>query len=181
MPQKKNPDAAELIRGKSGRVFGDLINLLSLMKAQAHAYNRDNQEDKEAVFDATDTTLACVYIMSSMVTTMTINHTRLQSALAQGFTTATDLADYLVGQGIAFRDAHRIVGEVVQIAEKSGRTLEQLHEDELKNLHPALDKKAVETLSVEHSLQTKDIYGGTAPQQVRQQIKSAREYLKQAW
>ncbi len=180
MPQKKNPDAVELIRGKSGRVYGDLFGLLTLMKAQALAYNRDNQEDKEALFDALDTTADCVNIMAGVVGSMTVNKERMRLASAQGFTTATDLADYLVKQGIPFRDAHRIVGQAVRLAiEKEYGGLDELSERDMKDLHPALDAKAIEALELKRSLESKGIYGGTAPQQVAEQITAARAYLAQ--
>lgn len=178
MPQKKNPDAAELIRGKSGRVYGDLFSLLTLMKAQALAYNRDNQEDKEALFDALDTTLDCVNIMASIVASMTIDKERMHLTSARGFTTATDLADYLVKQGIPFRDAHHIVGQAVRLAlEKKYSGLNELNEQEMQGLHPALDANAIKVLELKHSLETKNTCGGTAPQQVAKQITVARAYL----
>ena len=181
MPQKKNPDAAELIRGKSGRVYGDLMSLLTVMKAQPLAYNRDNQEDKEALFDAFDTALDCVHIMHGVTASLTVNRRRLQDVLAHGFTTATDLADYLVAQGVPFRDAHRIVGEAVRLAVKKGGGLDGLSRREMEALHPALSgDEAAAVLSPEHSLQTKSTWGGTAPEQVRKQIGLAREHLAQA-
>ena len=180
MPQKKNPDAAELIRGKSGRVYGDLFSLLTLMKAQALAYNRDNQEDKEALFDALDTTVACINIMTGVVTSMQVNKERMRLASAKGFTTATDLADYLVKQGVPFRDAHHIVGQAVQLAiKKKYGGLNELTEKEMSDLHPALDGQAVKVLELGYSLKTKDVHGGAAPNQVVKQIACARTYLDQ--
>ena len=177
MPQKKNPDSAELIRGKSARVYGAVVSLLTLMKAQVLAYNRDNQEDKEILFDALDTTLACTQIMNGVVGAIKVNTERMGEVLHKGFTTATDLADYLVKKSVAFRDAHRIVGQIVQLAIESNRTLDQLDIRELQAIAPQIDEEACAVLNPDHSLRNKNIYGGTAPQQVAKQIKLAHSYI----
>lgn len=177
MPQKKNPDAAELVRGKSARVIGALTGLLVLMKGQPLAYNRDNQEDKESLFDSLDTTLACLQVMAPMVAAIEIHREKMRAAQALGFTTATDLADHLVAKGTPFRDAHRIVGEAVSKAIESGQTFEQMSAEQIQALHPSLDGDAYKVLSAEYSMDTKNVHGGTAPKQVQKQINAARKSL----
>ena len=135
MPQKKNPDAAELIRGKTGRVYGALMGMLTTMKGIPLAYNKDMQEDKQQFFDALDTTTACLSIMDEMLKTITVNKDNLRKAVKAGFLNATEVADYLVNKGIAFRDAHKIVGEIVLLCESKGVAIEDLSLEELKGVN----------------------------------------------
>jgi argininosuccinate lyase len=139
MPQKKNPDAAELIRGKTGRVYGSLTSLLTTMKGLPLAYNKDMQEDKEPFFDALDTVLSCLTIMSKMIATMKVNHENMEKAVKKGFLNATEVADYLVSKGVAFRDAHSIVGSIVIYCEDHQKTIEELTLEELKQISPVID------------------------------------------
>ncbi len=177
MPQKKNPDAAELVRGKAARVFGDLIALLTLMKGQPLAYNRDNQEDKEPLFDAVDTTLACVQIIGDVVAVLQVNRERMAEAAEAGYTTATDLADYLVGKGVAFRDAHGATGRIVKTAIDRGCKLKDLELDVLRKLCPAVENDVYAVLDVNGSVARRTLHGGTAPEQVRERVADARRYL----
>lgn len=175
MPQKKNPDVAELIRGKSSRASGALMALLMLMKGQPLAYNRDNQEDKSSVFDAIDATLPSVEILAELIPAVQINRQNLLDAALLGFSTATDLADYLVHKDVAFRDAHKIVGEAVKLALEQNCTLDKLPVNQLQKLHPALDDAAVKILHPSTAVQNKRTHGGTA--RVKEQIDIARAYL----
>jgi argininosuccinate lyase len=178
MPQKKNPDVAELVRGKTGRVNGNLVALLTLMKGQPLAYNRDNQEDKEPLFDSLDTVTASVRIFAAMIPSMTVNRERLREAARRGYSTATDLADYLVRKGVAFRDAHEIVGSAVRRAIDSGRDLSELALDELRQFSPAIGEDVYEVLTLEGSVNARDHFGGTAPSQVRAAVSRARGRLQ---
>lgn len=177
MPQKKNPDALELIRGKSARVCGHLQALLMLMKAQPMAYNRDNQEDKEPLFDSVDTALACLSIMRAVVQAMEFDRERLKAAAAGGYSTATDLADALVARGIAFRDAHHITGQVVAHAAERGLTLDALDLKEAQQFSPAIDAELLESLTPERSVAARGLHGGTAPDAVRARATQAQEEL----
>ncbi|HYM47054.1 MAG TPA: argininosuccinate lyase [Burkholderiaceae bacterium] len=177
MPQKKNPDVPELVRGKSGRVFGDLVALLTLMKGQPLAYNKDNQEDKEPVFDALDTALASVQVYAGMLRVLEVKRDNLLRAFTGGYATATDLADYLVRKGVAFRDAHEIVGKAVRLAIESGRDLTELGLDELKRFSKAIEADVFALMTPQGSLQARDHLGGTAPVQVRAACRRARERL----
>ena len=179
MPQKKNPDVPELVRGKAGRVVGHLMALLMLMKAQPLAYNKDNQEDKEPVFDALDTVLACLRAFADMLPALQVKRDSMAQAARRGFSTATDLADYLVRKGVAFRDAHEIVGRAVRLAIDTQRDLPQIDLDEFKRLSPVIGKDVYEVLTVEGSLKARDHLGGTAPAQVKAAIKRARKRLSQ--
>lgn len=176
MPQKKNPDVAELVRGKSARVIGALTALLTLMKAQPLAYNRDNQEDKEILFGALDTTLDCTAIMADMMPAIKVHRERMREAAQSGFSTATDLADHLVSLQVPFRDAHRAVAAAVKLAADSGRTLEQLTAEEFLKLCPQAGEIAP-VLRPEESLRMKQTEGGASPESVERQIAAAREYL----
>jgi len=167
MPQKKNPDVPELVRGKSARTTGDLMSLLMLMKAQPLAYNRDNQEDKEPLFDAHDTTAACVGLYADLVPALTVNRTACRNAAIQGYSTATDLADYLVCKGMAFRDAHHVVGNVVAHAVHHGTDLASLSLETLQGFSATIDADVFEVLTVEGSVAARDHVGGTAPSRVR--------------
>ncbi|EXI68361.1 MAG: Argininosuccinate lyase 1 [Candidatus Accumulibacter adjunctus] len=174
MPQKRNPDVPELARGKTGRVFGHLVGLLTLMKGQPLAYNKDNQEDKEPLFDAIDTVTDTLRIFIEMIPGITANAESMRSALRQGFATATDLADYLTRKGLPFRDAHEAVGQAVRRAEERGTDLAQLSLAELRQFSPLIDDDVFAVLTVEGSLAARDHHGATAPRQVRAAIARAR-------
>ena len=177
MPQKKNPDVPELARGKSGRVFGHLMGLLTLMKAQPLAYNKDNQEDKEPLFDTVDTLTDTLRIFADMATGITVKAEAMQAALRQGYATATDLADYLVKRGVPFRDAHEVVARAVRAAEGKGGDLADFSLAELQAFSPMIENDVFAVLTVEGSLAARNHIGGTAPQQVRAAIARARATL----
>ena len=179
MPQKKNPDVAELVRGKSARATGNLQALLMLMKSQPLAYNRDNQEDKEMLFDAIDTVTASIKIMHGMIRNIEPCHDRMRQAAARGFATATDLADYLVGKQIPFREAHEIVGGIVRQCIENERDLESLSLNDLQFFHPAIDEDVLDALKPETSVAARDHIGGTAPEQVRKAVSEGRRRLRQ--
>ena len=177
MPQKKNPDVAELVRGRSGRAVGNLTALLVLMKGQPLAYNRDNQEDKQPLFDSFDNAHACLGVLAAMVPNMTFDRERMRNAASRGHATATDLADYLVRAGLAFRDAHEVVGTAVQLAESSGRELDALSLEELRGVSDRINEDVFEILTLEGSLHSRNHVGGTAPDQVRLAAAQARQVL----
>ncbi len=174
MPQKKNPDVPELARGKTGRVYGHLTTLLTLMKGQPLAYNKDNQEDKEPLFDAVDTVTDTLRIYTEMIVGITARPENMRDALRQGFATATDLADYLVRKGLPFRDAHEAVGIAVRRAEELGVDLPDLPLDVLKSFSPLVGDDVFSVLTVEGSLASRNHIGGTAPDQVKSAIARAR-------
>ncbi|AUB82418.1 argininosuccinate lyase [Candidatus Thiodictyon syntrophicum] len=174
MPQKKNPDVPELVRGKSGRIFGHLMGLLTLMKGQPLAYNKDNQEDKEPLFDTVDNVKGCLKVYADMMVHVTCRRERMRAAAAQGFSTATDLADYLVRKGIAFRDAHEIVGQAVALGVREGRDLAQLSIEELRGFSERIEPDVYTVLTLDGSVAARDHLGGTAPAQVRAAIARAR-------
>ncbi|HEX8739124.1 MAG TPA: argininosuccinate lyase [Casimicrobiaceae bacterium] len=181
MPQKKNPDVPELVRGKSARVIGNLTALLVLMKAQPLAYNKDNQEDKEPLFDTVDTLADTLAIMTDLVATgLTPDVARMRAAAHEGFATATDLADYLVKKGLPFRDAHDAVARAVSEAERRGCGLEELPLDAMRAFSPRIGKDAYEVLTLDGSVASRDHPGGTAPHQVRLAIAAARRELDHA-
>jgi argininosuccinate lyase len=178
MPQKKNPDVPELIRGKTGRVNGNLISMLTLMKSQPLAYNKDNQEDKEPLFDSVDTLRDCLTALVGLVPNIIPNKENMRHAALAGFTTATDLADYLVRKGLPFRDAHEVVGEAVQRAIELGKPLEALSITELAGgTSDIIDEDVYEVLSLTGSVAARDHLGGTAPAQVLKAIAKAREHI----
>ncbi|HTT07436.1 MAG TPA: argininosuccinate lyase [Gammaproteobacteria bacterium] len=177
MPQKKNPDVPELVRGKTGRVYGHLMALLTLMKAQPLAYNRDNQEDKEPLFDTLDTLHQCLDVYAAMVPHVKAKREAMKKAALAGYTTATDLADYLVRKGVAFRDAHAIVGQAVRQAIDLGRDLSELSLEELQRMSPRIGEDALAVLKLENSVAARDHIGGTAPAQVRAAVARMRERL----
>ncbi|MBD3619461.1 MAG: argininosuccinate lyase [Chromatiales bacterium] len=177
MPQKKNPDVPELLRGKSGRANGNLISLLTLMKGQPLAYNKDNQEDKEPLFDTVDTLRGSLRAFADMVPHLKVKAERMRAAARQGYSTATDLADYLVRKGVAFRDAHEIVGKSVRFGIEQGRDLADLTLDELRQFSDAIEDDVFEVLTLEGSVAARNHLGGTAPEQVRRQVESARARL----
>jgi argininosuccinate lyase len=177
MPQKKNPDVPELVRGKSGRVFGDLVALLTLMKAQPLAYNKDNQEDKEPLFDAADTVKACLDVTAGLVLGLEPVPSALRAAVLKGHATATDLADYLVRKGVAFRDAHEAVARAVREAERLDTDLSTLPLATLRRFSPKIGSDVKRFLSPEGSLAARSHIGGTAPAQVKAAIARARKRL----
>lgn len=177
MPQKKNPDVPELVRGKTGRINGHLVALLTLMKAQPLAYNKDNQEDKEPLFDVADTVLATLQIYAGMLRGMEVNKAAMRQAASEGFATATDFADYLVKKGLPFRDAHEAVAKAVRHAEKRKCDLADLSLQDLQKFSPLVDQGVFEVLTLEGSLISRNHIGGTAPEQVRQALARARAVL----
>jgi argininosuccinate lyase len=177
MPQKKNPDVPELIRGKTGRINGHLVALLTLMKSQPLAYNKDNQEDKEPLFDTVDTLTDTLTILADMVGGITVKPDAMLAAVRQGFATATDLADYLVKKGLPFRDAHEVVALAVRHAEGKGCDLADLPLDELQRFSKLVEADVFAVLTPEGSLKSRNHIGGTAPEQVRQAIARARQHL----
>ncbi len=177
MPQKKNPDVPELARGKTGRIYGHLMSLLTLMKGQPLAYNKDNQEDKEPLFDTVDTITDTLRIFAEMIAGVTARPENMRDALRQGFATATDLADYLTRKGLPFRDAHEAVGLAVKRAEELGVDLPQLSLTELQAFSPMIGEDVFSVLTVEGSLDARQHIGGTAPTQVRAAIARARQRL----
>ncbi|MCL5780715.1 MAG: argininosuccinate lyase [Firmicutes bacterium] len=179
MPQKKNPDVAELIRGKTGRVYGDLMGLLTMLKGLPMAYNKDMQEDKEALFDAIDTVKGCLLVFRPMLATMTVRKDNMARAARGGFTNATDVADYLAKKGVPFREAHEIVGKAVFYCLQQGKTLEELTLEEYKELSPAFDEDLYNAIGVEHCAAARKVRGGPAPEAVQQSIANARNMLQQ--
>ena len=177
MPQKKNPDVAELLRGKSGRAIGGLMALLVLMKGQPLAYNRDNQEDKEPLFDIVDTAQAGVTVLTAMLPAVAFRRERMREMAARGYATATDLAEYLVRRGVPFRDAHAAVGAAVRHAVEQGKDLSALPLAELKRFAPAVEQDVFDVLTLEGSVRARDLPGGTAPARVRAAAGQARERL----
>ena len=177
MPQKKNPDVPELARGKTGRVYGHLMGLLTLMKGQPLAYNKDNQEDKEPLFDTADTVIDTLRIFADMVPGITVKAANMRAALNQGFATATDLADYLVKKGLPFRDAHEAVARAVRAAEQKGCDVSELSLAELQAFSPLTTDDVFAVLTVEGSLASRNHIGGTAPEQVRAAIARRRSEL----
>ncbi|MCW8963877.1 MAG: argininosuccinate lyase [Gammaproteobacteria bacterium] len=177
MPQKKNPDVPELIRGKSGRVTGNLVSLLTIMKSQPLAYNRDNQEDKEPLFDSIDTVKICLELFAGMVPLIRANAKNMREAAFRGYSTATDLADYLVRKGVAFRDAHEIVGKSVAYGIENNKDLSECSLDELRQFSSQIDDDVFAVLTLEGSIAARNHIGGTAPEQVRAAIERARTKL----
>ena len=178
MPQKKNPDVPELVRGKTGRVTGNLISLLTLMKSQPLAYNKDNQEDKEPLFDSVDTIFNCLHVFADMVPMIKSNKDNMYQSALKGFTTATDLADYLVKKGLAFRDAHDIVGKAVSYGIKENKDLNEFSLDELKSFNKLIEKDVFDVISLEGSINARDHLGGTSIKQVSKAIKAGRKLIK---
>ena len=177
MPQKKNPDVAELIRGKSGRVYGDLMALLTAMKGLPLAYNKDMQEDKEALFDAHDTVAACVSMFTPMLETATFNADKMAMSAKLGYTNATDAADYLVGKGLPFREAHEVIGKLVALCIEGGITLDELPLEDYKALSDKFDSDIYEEIDVLACVKKRKITGGCAPEAVAAHIKKAKEFL----
>ncbi len=177
MPQKKNPDMAELLRGKCGRVYGDLMRLLTVMKGTPLAYNKDFQEDKESIFDAVDTWKASVAIFSKMLENTEFRTDSIEPRLSEGFLNATDIAEHMASQGIPFREAHNIVGRMVQRCEEKGCQLEDLNDDDLTAIDPRINKEMLGDISIRACVDARDSFGGTAPREVARQIAVGREWL----
>jgi len=178
MPQKKNPDVPELVRGKTGRVNGHLISLLTLMKSQPLAYNKDNQEDKEPLFDTIDTILGSLRAFADMIPAITAKKENMYNAAKQGFSTATDLADYLVVNGMAFRDAHEVVGKAVAYGIKTGKDLSEMTLDELQQFSDIIKQNVFDVLTLEGSVAARNHIGGTSPEQVLKAVVDGRERIK---
>lgn len=178
MPQKKNPDSMELVRGKSARVVGDLVSLLTLVKSLPLTYNRDLQEDKEPLFDAFDTTITCLQITRGVLATATFHGVRMRAVASGGFSTATDVADYLVTRGVPFREAHEITGKVVKYCEEQNRELEELALAEWESIDERFEEGVLHAVKVESSVAARNSFGGTAPEQVRVQLERAWRVLR---
>jgi argininosuccinate lyase len=178
MPQKKNPDVPELIRGKTGRVYGELMRLLTVMKGLPLAYNKDMQEDKEGVFDAFDTLESCLAVTAPMLEKMEINRENMLAAASKGYSTATDLADYLVRKGLTFRQAHNIVGRAVAYAVEKGIRLDELSEGEFKTFSPLIEADVYDYITVEASVASRRSYGGTSRESVEIQMSEAKKYMQ---
>jgi len=179
MPQKKNPDAAELIRGKTGRVYGNLINLLTMMKALPLAYNHDMQEDKEPLFDTVSTLETSLFLMSKMIETIQINKEKMEKSTKGDFSTATELADYLAKKGLSFREAHKLVGSIVIYCLEKKKNLENLTLSELKSFHKNFNKKTLEILKPQSAVEAKVSFGGTSLKRVEESIQKAKQILEE--
>jgi argininosuccinate lyase len=179
MPQKKNPDFAELTRGKTGRVYGNLMAILTVLKGLPLAYNKDLQEDKEGLLDSLDTVSNCLRALCGMVSTMRVNSSRMLAAAQGGFMAATDLADFLVARGVAFRDAHAIIGRIVLAAEARGATLDELSLEELQGFSDAFTPEALELVRIPVVVDRRTSAGGTATACVREQLQQAKARLSQ--
>jgi argininosuccinate lyase len=179
MPQKKNPDAAELIRGKTGRVYGNLVNLLTMIKALPLAYNHDMQEDKEPLFDTVSTLESSIFLMSKMIETMQVNKKKMEASTKGDFSTTTELADYLVKKGLSFREAHKLVGSMVIYCLENKKNLEDLFLSELKSFHKYFNEKALEMLKPQSAVEAKDSFGGTSLKRVEESIQKAKQILEE--
>jgi len=178
MPQKKNPDVPELVRGKTGRVTGNLISLLTIMKGQPLAYNKDNQEDKEPLFDSVETIYSCLRIFADMVPNIHANRENMLHSAIKGYTTATDLADYLVKKGLPFRDAHDVVGKAVAYGINSDKDLSEFSLEELQEFNSDIDSDVFDAISLEGSINSRNHLGGTSPKQILNAIKVGRNSIK---
>ena len=177
MPQKKNPDVAELVRGKTGRIYGDLTTLLTMMKGLPLAYNKDMQEDKEAIFDALDHTQLAIEVFTAMFATMRVNTQAMRRAAAQGFINATDCADYLVKRGMAFRDAYKVSGKLVAYCIKENTTLEELPLDVFKEFSDAFAEDVYDAIDLDNCVNRRTAYGGPSPESVKHQIEILKEFI----
>ena len=178
MPQKKNPDIAEKIRGKTGRVYGNLMAMLTIMKGLPLAYNTDLSEDKEQVFDSIDTLLASLHIMTPMIAKMTVNAKKMRQNADLGYSNATDLADYLARKGVPFREAHHVVGSMVNYCIKHGKRLDDLSLEEYKSFNDKIEEDIRHEIALETCVKARKSYGGTAPEAVRHQLDVARRVLE---
>ena len=177
MPQKKNPDVAELIRGKTGRVYGDLMSILTTMKGIPLAYNKDMQEDKECIFDAIDTVELCIPVFEKMISTMKVNRDNMFKGAGGGFTNATDAADYLVKKGMPFREAHEVIGKMVIYAIEKGKALSEFTMEEFKNCSPIIEEDIYEAIDLKTCVDGRNITGGPAKQAVLFSIEKGEEFL----
>ena len=177
MPQKKNPDIAELVRGKTGRVYGALMSLLTTMKGIPLAYDKDIQEDKELTFDAIDTAKGCISLFKGMIDTMTLNKDIMEASAKHGFTNATDAADYLVNHGVPFRDAHGIVGQLVLFCEEKKIALDDMTLDEYKAISPVFEDDIYNAISLETCVNKRTTIGAPGPDAMKKVIKVYKEYL----
>lgn len=180
MPQKKNPDVAELVRGKSGRVYGNLMSLLTTMKGLPLAYNKDMQEDKECIFDTVETIKKCIIIFSKMIETMTVNKDTMKKATREGFANATDLADYLVKKGLPFRDAHRVVGEMVFYCIQKNKALDDLTIDEMKSFHALISEDIYQAINIFTCVNERNTIGGPSKRQVEEAILRKESFIQSA-
>lgn len=178
MPQKKNPDVAELVRGKTGRVYGDLMGLLTVMKGLPLAYNKDMQEDKEPVFDAVDTVEMCLPVFAAMLDTMTVRTDNMRAAAGKGFINATDCADYLTKKGMPFRDAYTVTGHLVALCTAQGKTLEELSLPELQSVSTLFDKDVYEALKLENCMALRSSFGGPAVAETTRQIEALEAFIQ---
>lgn len=181
MPQKKNPDIAELVRGKTGRVYGALTSLLTTMKGIPLAYNKDMQEDKELTFDAIDTVKGCLALFTGMLTTMKFNKERMEASAKNGFTNATDAADYLVNHGVPFRDAHGIVGQMVLYCIEKNIAIDDMSFEELKTISPVFEQDIFEAVSMQTCVEKRLTIGAPGQKAMQKVIAVHKEYLKQDW
>jgi argininosuccinate lyase len=179
MPQKKNPDMAELIRGKTGRVYGNLLSLLTMMKALPLAYNKDMQEDKNAVFNSEETIKKCLKVMAAMLPAITFNRRRMRAAAKEGYTVATDVADYLVKKGMPFRKAHEVTGTLVLYCSKKGIALDKLTIDEFKSFSKLFEKDILDTIKLENAVKNRSVHGGPAKKEVKRQLSDISKRLNQ--
>ena len=179
MPQKKNPDIAELIRGKTGRVYGALVQMLTTMKGLPLAYNKDMQEDKEMSFDAIDTVSTCIRLYTGMLATMRFRKDVLRKAATQGFTNATDAADYLVGKGVPFRDAHAVIGRMVLACLEKGCAIDDLSLDEMKTFSDAFEEDIYEALKLETCADRRNTTGGPGTDAMKEMIRRNQSYLEE--
>ena len=177
MPQKKNPDVAELIRGKAARVYGDLIAILTLLKGLPMTYNRDLQEDKEPLFDAVDTVRDCLTVFPEMLAHTRFNAREMHSAAGGGFSTATDIAEYLVEKGVSFRSAHEVVGGIVAYCIKTGRTLDDLTIGEYQSFYGGFEASILSRIRLENAVNARNHFGGTAQKAVRERIREFEKTL----
>ena len=179
MPQKKNPDVAELVRGKTGRVYGDLMSLLTVMKGLPLAYNKDMQEDKEPVFDAVDTVEMCLPVFAAMLDTMTVRTDNMRKAAGHGFINATDCADYLTKKGMPFRDAYTVTGKLVAQCTAQGKTLEELSLEELQAVSPLFEQDVYDALNLENCMALRSSYGGPAVSETARQIGEIEQFIQE--
>jgi argininosuccinate lyase len=177
MPQKKNADVAELIRGKTGRVYGNLMQILTTMKGLPLAYNKDMQEDKEGLIDSIETVKNCLYGMRGMISTMKVNSEVMRQAAEGGFTNATELADYLVGKGMPFREAHHVAGTMVRKAIEEGCWLVDFSVEEYKEQSDLIEDDVYDALDIVNAVKRRDVRGGTAPNRVKEQIDRAKAHI----